>query len=349
MQYRAVRPAELGSVELQRWNEFRAATGGPRNPFLSAEFARAVGAVRPSARVTVLEDGGRIVGFFAHERHGRVARPVGSGLADAEGLVLDPDVEVDVPELLGRSGLAGWDFDCLVDGQVPRGAYRTRRETSPVIDLAGGYGPYLAALKERSRKWLASTFRKQRKMEREVGELRFVYADTDPAVLRTLMGWKSAQYAQLGEWDRFADPRIVSLVEDLWRSEATECAGALSALYVGDRLVAAHLGPASGSVVSWWFPGYDAGFGRYSPGILLLFHLAEEAARRDISLLDLGRGRHDYKDAMMTGQLAVHAGSLDAASIGSLPRRTGRVLRAGMRPLARRTEAIGRTLRARAR
>jgi CelD/BcsL family acetyltransferase involved in cellulose biosynthesis len=154
VQYTAVRPAELGPAELGRWTELRVATGGPRNPFLSAEFARAVGAVRPAARVTVLEDGGRIVGFFAHERHGRVARPVGSGLADAEGLVLDSgvDVDVDVAELLARCGLAGWDFDCLVDGRLPRGTYRTRHESSPVIDLAGGYDPHLAALRERSKK-----------------------------------------------------------------------------------------------------------------------------------------------------------------------------------------------------
>ncbi|WP_300016091.1 GNAT family N-acetyltransferase [Pseudonocardia sp.] len=346
MQYTAVRPAELGAAELRRWTELRAAARGPRNPFLSAEFARAVGAVRPAARVTVLEDGGRIVGFFAHERHGRVARPVGAGLADAEGLVLEPGAEVDVAALLGRSGLAGWDFDCLVDGQVPPGAYRTRRELSPVIDLAGGYDPYLAAVKERSKKWLASTFRKQRKLEREVGELRFEPHSDDPAVLRTLMGWKSAQYAQLGEWDRFADPRIVGLAEDVSGSGAAECTGFCSALHAGEHLVAAHLGPASGSVLSWWFPGYDVAFGRYSPGILLLFHLAQEAARRGIVQLDLGRGRHDYKDAMMTGELVVHTGSLDAASVGSLPRRARRIVRAGLRPLVRGTGPIGRTLRA---
>jgi CelD/BcsL family acetyltransferase involved in cellulose biosynthesis len=331
--YTTVRPTELGPAELRRWAELRAGSEGPRNPFLSAEFARAVDRVRPAARVTVLEDGGRIAGFFAYERHGRVARPIGAGLADAEGLVLESGAEADPAELLAHSGLAGWDFDCLVDGQVPRGAYRTRRESSPVIDLAGGYDPYLAALRERSKKWLASTFRKQRKLEREVGELRFVYDSDEPVVLRTLMGWKSAQYAQLGEWDRFADPRIVGLAQDVASSDAPECAGALSALYAGDHLIAAHLGPASGSVLSWWFPGYDAGFGRYSPGILLLFHLAEEAARRGVTQLDLGRGRHDYKDAMMTGELAVHAGSCDAASVGSLPRRARRIVRAGLRPL----------------
>lgn len=343
MQYTTVRPGELGPAEIDRWTALRAAAGGPRNPFLSAEFAREVGAVRPAARVAVLEDAGRVVGFFAHERDGRVARPMGSGLADAEGLVRAPDAAVDARELLRGCGLVGWDFDCLTDGHLPPGAYRTRREVSPVIDLAEGYDPYLERLRERSRKWLTSTFRKQRKLEREVGPLRFVYSTDDPAVLRALMGWKSAQYAAMGEWDRFADPRIVSLAEGIVRAQAPECTGVLSALYAGDDLVAAHLGPASGTVLSWWFPGYDAGFGRYSPGILLLFHLAEQAARRGVVSLDLGRGRHDYKDAMRTGELIVHAGSLDAASVGALPRRARRAVRAGLKPLvtAARNRSVG--------
>jgi CelD/BcsL family acetyltransferase involved in cellulose biosynthesis len=117
-------------------------------------------------------------------------------------------------------------------------------------------------------------------------------------------------------------------------------------LYAGDRPVAAHAGPTSESVLSWWFPGYDPEFARYSPGILLLFGLAQEAAQRGVGLLDLGRGHHGYKDAMKTGELTVHAGSVDAASVSSLPRRARRAVRAGLRPLARRRGPIGRTLRA---
>ncbi|MEJ3652918.1 GNAT family N-acetyltransferase [Actinomycetes bacterium KLBMP 9759] len=346
MRCSTVRPSELGAPELERWRGLLDGTGLLGNPFLAPEFAIAVGAVRPEARVTVFEDGGGIVGFFAHERHGAVARPIGHTLSDCEALVHAPGHAPAVAELLRRSGLAGWDFECLVEGQLPRGAYRTQRQSSPVIELGEGYEAYVEALRGRSKKWFASTFRKQRKLEREVGELRFEFESDDAEALAALKRWKSGQYASLGEWDRFADRKIVRLVDDLVQSRAAGCSGALSVLYAGDRPIAAHAGLWSGSVLSWWLPAYDNDFGKYSPGILLLFQLAEAAAKRGVGTIDLGRGRHDYKDAMQTGELVVCSGSVDAPSIGSLPRRAKRVAKAGLRPLVGADAPLGRKLRA---
>ncbi|GAY12231.1 GNAT family N-acetyltransferase [Pseudonocardia sp. N23] len=345
MRFSTVHPRDLSTPELARWQDIRGAGTLPRNPFLSAEFAVAVGAARPGTRVTVIDDGATTVGFFAHERHGRVARPVGTLLADSEGPVLAPGTDVDMAALLAHEGLAGWDFDTLADGLLPAGAYRVDAERSPVLDLSPGWDDYLATISARSKKWLASTWRKRRKLEREVGGIRFEFHTTDPAVLRSLMDWKSGQYAALGEWDRFADPGIVAIARALAASQAPECTGAVSALWAGDRLVAAHLGLHSESVLSWWFPAYDPEFGRYSPGILLLLAIAEAAAERGVTQLDLGRGAHDYKDATATGELVVRTGALDAASLSSLPRRAKRVVRAGLAPLARDEGPLGRTLR----
>lgn len=330
MRCSSVRPTELGGAELERWRTLAAATPGPRNPFLAPEYALAVGATRPQARVLVVEDAGEIVGFLAHELHGRVAKPLGAGLSDCEGWALAPGIDVPVGMALRHAGLAGWDFDCLLEGQVPPEAYRTRPERSPVVELPHGYDPYLDELRGRSKKWLASTFRKQRKLEREVGEVRFEFASTDEAALRALMRWKSGQYAQMGEWDRFADPTIVALVTDLMRTPSPACSGALSVLYAGDVPIAAHAGIWSESVLSWWFPAYDPEYGRYSPGILVLLHLLEGAAKHGVGLVDLGRGAHDYKDATKTAEHTVVTGSVDAPTLSSLPRRAKRAARAGV-------------------
>lgn len=338
MRCTSVRPAELGSTELARWRELAAATPGPRNPFLSPEYALAVGEVRPAARVLVAEDAGTITGFLGIEDHGRVARPIGSGLTDCEGWTLAAGADVPAGPALRAAGLVGWDFETLLDEQVPEGAYRLRRERSPVVGLPDGYEPYLEALRGRSKKWLSSMFRKQRKMEREVGEVRFEFASRDEAALRALMRWKSGQYAQLDEWDRFADPGIVALVSGLMRSTAPACSGALSVLWAGDVPVAAHAGLHSESVLSWWFPAYDPEYGRYSPGILVLLHLLESAGAHGIGTVDLGRGAHDYKDATKTDELTVVTGSVDAPVAASLPRRAKRLARAGVH-VARRLRA----------
>jgi len=326
----SVRPAELGSTELARWRELAAATPGPRNPFLAPEYALAVGEVRPAARVLVAEDAGQTIGFLAIEEHGRVARPIGSGLTDCEGWTLAAGADVPAGAALRAAGLAGWDFETLLDEQVPEGAYRLRRERSPVVAMPDGYEPYLEAVRGRSKKWLASMFRKQRKMEREVGEIRFEFASSDEAALRSLMRWKSGQYAQLDEWDRFGDPGIVALVSTLMRGKDPACSGALSVLWAGDVPVAAHAGIHSESVLSWWFPAYDPEYGKYSPGMLVLLHLLEGAAAHGVGTVDLGRGQHDYKDATKTGELTVVTGSVDAPVAASLPRRAKRLARAGV-------------------
>ncbi|BBJ44882.1 hypothetical protein SSPO_076000 [Streptomyces antimycoticus] len=75
---------------------------------------------------------------------------------------------------------------------------------SPVIDVERGYEAYLARLRDRSPRFTRTTLAKERKLGREVGEVRYVHDERDPAVLRTLIGWKSAQYRRTGRSDRFA-------------------------------------------------------------------------------------------------------------------------------------------------
>ncbi len=59
--------------------------------------------------------------------------------------------------------------------------------------------------------------------------------------------------------------------------------------------MAVHLGLQSADRLCWWFPAYDPELGRYSPGLILLLALIAEGSARQVPILDLGRGEHDYK------------------------------------------------------
>jgi CelD/BcsL family acetyltransferase involved in cellulose biosynthesis len=63
-----VRPGELGPAEITRWRSFQDGTELLANPFLSPDFAIAVGRRRPGTWVAVLHDGPDIVGFLPFER-----------------------------------------------------------------------------------------------------------------------------------------------------------------------------------------------------------------------------------------------------------------------------------------
>lgn len=307
-----MRPGALDADHIERWRELRALSGAPANPFMEPEFTRAVGRVRPGARVAVIEGGvrGETVGFFPYER-GPLGqgRAIGFGVSDSQGPVLHPEHALTADELLRACSLASWEFDNLEAGQPLFVPDASEAFDSPVIDIGQGYEAYEAALRAGSPKFFRTTTAKERRLARQVGEVRFVFDERDPAALRTLMEWKSAQYRRTGRRDRFAKQWISALVRRLAAERTPGCSGVLSVLYVADRPVAAHFGLRSRTVLSCWFPAYDTDFAKYSPGLVLHLRMAEAAAGAGIVLLDLGRGAAEYKDALKTGNSLVYEGA----------------------------------------
>jgi CelD/BcsL family acetyltransferase involved in cellulose biosynthesis len=109
-------------------------------------------------------------------------------------------------------------------------------------------------------------------------------------------------------------------------------AGVCSTLRAGDRLVAVHVGMRSPQVLHWWFPAYDRELARYSPGMILLFRLAEAAHSAGIRTIDLGKGDEDYKQRVMTRGVVIREGAVEMPSLLSTMRR----LRRGMETSSRR-------------
>ncbi|WP_329399484.1 GNAT family N-acetyltransferase [Streptomyces melanogenes] len=307
---RVVRPGELNAGELDLWREIRAKSGAPANPFMEPEFTLAVAHVRPSARVAVVRDGGEPAAFFPFEkgRFGR-GRAIGLGVSDCQGIVARPELRLDAEELLRACSLSVWEFDNLEAGQelFVRGAADSY--PSFVVDVGAGYEAYESGLRERSPKFFRTTAAKERRLGRQAGEVRFVFDERDPAALRQLMAWKSAQYRRTGRRDRFAQDWISTLVRYLAHTGAPGCSGVLSVLYAADRPVAAHFGLRSRTVLSCWFPSYDPEFAKYSPGLVLHLRMAGAAAAAGIGVLDLGRGAAEYKDGLKTGEIPVYEGA----------------------------------------
>ncbi len=345
---------ELGEVERERWRALRAASVAPRNPFMEPEFTDAVGLVRPQARVAVVYEGLEPAGFLPYER-GRwgQGRAIGLGVSDAQGAILRPGLDLTTDELLRACAASSFAFDNLEDGQRLFVRYAAEKHATFVIDVEKGYETYESVLRGRSPKFLKTTLAKERRLGRQVGELRFVFDEREPAALRTLMEWKSAQYRRTGRRDRFAQEWISRLVGHLSRTRAPECSGTLSVLYAGERPVAAHFGLRSASVLACWFPAYDPEFSKYSPGLVLHLRMAEAAAAEGIGMLDLGRGAAEYKDALKTGELPVYEGAVTRPGAGAalhwLSREPARRAHSFVRGRPRLASLAARTLKGAAR
>ncbi|MGW0631154.1 GNAT family N-acetyltransferase [Streptomyces sp. NPDC002758] len=303
------RPDERTAAPRRAWHRTMDESPEYANPFLAPEFAIGIGRQHGGARVAVLHEGGEPVGFFPYERNAfGIGRAIGLGLSDCQALVHLPGVTWDAQELLRACGMSIFEFGHLVQEQRPFDRHVTGTFASPVIDVKPGDGSYAEWLRSSYPGLAKTTLKKERRIGRDLGEVRFVFDERDPEMLRRLMQWKSAQYRRTGRMDRFSRPWIVDLVGHLFEVREERFTGVLSVLYAGERPVAAHFGPRSSSVLAAWFTTYDPELRYYSPGLLMHLRLTEAAGRHGVTLVDLGRGDKEYKEWLKTRELRVGEG-----------------------------------------
>jgi CelD/BcsL family acetyltransferase involved in cellulose biosynthesis len=352
------RPSELGSQELDLWRSFQRATDALASPFLSPEFALVMGAHRPDISVAVLEDGGRIAGFFTFERRGPgLGRSLCYGLADNQALVHAPGYEWSGAALLEACRLAMWEFDHLVGDQVRHFAPQdVALKVSPIVDLSDGWQSWIA--RKSGSKRIKKIRAHERKLVRELGQPR-VELTRDTGHLQLLTQWKSAQYRRTGRFDRFARAWLVDAVRRLFEIRSDGFSTELSAMFVRDRPVSLYLCLRSRDQLAGWFPAYDIDLASYGVGIIHQLHLLMHASRNGVRFFDCGAGEESYKRTfsdlditLATGALSRNAAIALAHRIHTAPARmaTEFVLRRPqLRRVARKTLLLVGKLRSRLR
>jgi CelD/BcsL family acetyltransferase involved in cellulose biosynthesis len=314
MKVTLVGPLDLGAADLQRWRTIQRSDPALSSPFLAPEFTVGVGRCRPGVRVAVVEEGSEVVAFFPHERTALgIGHPVGSGLTDLQGIIAPADLRLDARALLRACRLSVWDFDHLLAHQPTFESYHTVKRAEPIIDLSAGFEAYAEVTRRAAPKSYKTVRYKERKLGREVGEVRYVFASTDPAALRLLMRWKSDQYRRTGRMDRFARPWIVRLVEHFHRTGF----GMLNILYAGDQPVAANFDLRHRTTVAGWFTAYDTRFAQYSPGLIGNLWLAQSCAEHGITEIAMGRGGKRFKEQLKTSEIRIAEGRVARARLGA--------------------------------
>ncbi|MCW2915649.1 MAG: hypothetical protein JWN52_3717 [Actinomycetia bacterium] len=309
-----VRPIDLGETEVKRWRALQQADPLLGNPFLAPEFTLGVDRFRPNVRVAVVTDGPDVVAFFPYEKQAPgIGHPVGFGLTDLQGIIAAPDLDLDARALLKACGLGVWDFDHLLAHQRMFTPYQTVKRVEPIIDLSDGFDVY----QEEARKLAPKTHKtiryKERKLGREVGEVRYTFSSIDPAELGLLMAWKSNQYHRTGRTDRFARPWIVQLMRHFHQSGF----GVLSVLYAGENPISMHFGLRNGHVMAGWFPAYDTTFAKYSPGMIGHLRLAEGCAENGVTEIAMGRGGKEFKEWLKSREIPIAEGRVARPSAGA--------------------------------
>ena len=216
----------------------------------------------------------------------------------------------DASRIVRDSGLSEWRFDHTLAIQKPFQPYHRVETQSPIIDLSRGYESYVEGRRRDGSEQIKKAYGLLRKLEREVGPVRFEVHSPDVRKLRKLMRWKSRQYRLSGKLDIFGVPWVTKVIEGIHAENHEDFAGLYSQLTVGDLPIAGHMGMRSKTVWHYWIPAYDPGYAKYSPGIILLLKMAEYANEMGISIIDMGIGRALYKQRLMNGVIPLAEGAV---------------------------------------
>ncbi len=297
-----MRPSALGAAERARWQDIQAHSAWLGRAFLTPSFAEACERAYGRAYVAVLHRGGSIEGFLAfqfrsmwHERL-RFAERIGGDMSDAAGLVAPPEFRITAHRLLRLAGLSSLIVSHLMPGQEQFGLDAAWSDSAYLTDLRAGDEAFYQNLLVRERSYVRETERKTRRAASVFGGLSFTRTDHIAAeTLAPLISQKREQYHRTQVADVFSNQANTRLIAALRENPTPDCRLVLDQMRAGDRILAQHLGPQYGDVLSIWFPVYDTAAHNLSPGRLLLWHMLRQAKEYGISLVDYGAGDAVYK------------------------------------------------------
>jgi CelD/BcsL family acetyltransferase involved in cellulose biosynthesis len=323
-----IHPKELGPAEFARWREHQRANIALRSPYLTPEWAQAIGAVRDDARVCVIDGGD---GFLGVQRVSRLAAMgLGAPIADYQGLIGNADLRVEPRALCRSLGVGRIDVANAPTGTLPSPA---GEDGSWIAEVGGGRDLYEAALKQRRGEFVRQTDKKARRFEREFGPLEFRARSADRGDFEALIAWKNAQLERTGQPQIWARPWVRRTLDVSFGAHGSEFGGVFFTLHTRDKLAAAAFCLRSERMLHLWLLGHDSAYDAHSPGVQLARRTILWAAERGFAEVDFGTGDYQYKRQLSTRQRMLARGVIAGASWSGAVRRAEHALRARLERL----------------
>ena len=316
------RPSELTPLEREAWDAFVDADPRLASPYFERGFAECCEEARGDTRVLVARRQNAVKAFLPLQT-GKIgyARPLGGPLGDVHGLIAEPGLSVDPAALLGAGGVPLFDFHSALASQSCWGAAANSRDGSWVMDTSKGFEAWEEERTSTEAKAMRNLRMRRRRLEKAEGGFEFRMDDDRPDAYAAMVQWKRAQYRRTKVFDVFSVSWTDALLKAVLNRRSDRFSGLCSTLNVGGRIAAVHVGMASGRMCNFWFPAYDAEFGRMSPGLLLLVEMARSAGAAGHYGVELGPGSYPFKKELASYQIGIASGFVAAPSLMGMARR----------------------------
>lgn len=285
-----VRADGLGAPDIALWHAMVASNPALSSPYFHPDFACIAARVSPHAAVAVFRRGNRTVGFFPYQRRGSSIQPLAAPMNDYHGVVAMPGEAPALEEVANAMKASRLNVSAWV-GEASEGE---PRETV-MVTMPDGYETWYAERRTTWGKYFKDKERARRSLEAELGEVRVETGLTDPALLDHLIGLKRSQYRRTGRHDVFACGWTRQLLHDLMAVGSDGFGGSMAAMWAGGKLTAVEYSLHGGGHYHFWFPAYEPGLARCSPGILLSLETMRLASAKGYQVFDFGFGGEGYK------------------------------------------------------
>ncbi|MBU1346908.1 MAG: GNAT family N-acetyltransferase [Alphaproteobacteria bacterium] len=314
LQIEIVKASQLTVADRVLWRAMVEANRDLASPYFAWEFTEIASRIVPQAAVAILTRDGRTIGYFPHQRRGSSIQPLGAPMNDYHGVIAMPGDApplAEVAELLGAPRLS-------VSAWVGPSGVGAHRETLMTVLPEEGYDAWYAERRRTWGKYFKDKERARRSLETELGQADVKRGLTDPAMLDHLIGLKRDQYARTSRHDIFACGWTRDLLHALMASEYEGFGASMAALWAGGKLTAIEYSLHAGDRYHFWFPAYEPGLARCSPGILLTMDTMRLGAEAGFRVFDFGFGGEGYKKYFCNATQAVREAVVLRPGMGSL-------------------------------
>jgi CelD/BcsL family acetyltransferase involved in cellulose biosynthesis len=291
LQIEIVKADELTVADRVLWRAMTDANPDLASPYFRWEFTEIAARISPNAAVAVLSRDGRTIGYFPHQRRGSAIQPLGAPMNDYHGVIAMPG---DAPSLAAVAALLGAPR-LNVSAWVGPSGVGELRETLMTVTPEEGFDVWYAERRSVWGKYFKDKERARRSLEAELGPIRAERGLTDPALLDQLIQLKRDQYARTGRHDIFACGWTRDLLHALMAEPSGDFGASMAVLWAGDKLTAIEYSLYAGDRYHFWFPAYQPGLARCSPGILLTMDTMRLACEAGFRVFDFGFGGEGYK------------------------------------------------------
>lgn len=310
--YKCSKINELSNIHYEIWNKIILENSQFRSPFFTHEYHNLIKICGQNVWVGLILKNNQVVGFFPFEYYQeKKARPVGSIFCDYQGVIISPNIEWSVLDLLNTCNIKEYYFDHQLLEQSQWKEYMNIQDKSWSINLKDGFNEYEKLLKSQKRKQLKEAKKKKRMLENEIGKVEFESHINNEKLLFKLLKWKSDQWAKSGWTGRFKAKWEKQLMKKLMNTQTKSFGGLLSVLMVEKKPIAMHIGLYSKNVWHYWTTAYDPKYKKYSPGIIMLVEMIKCANNLGFNELDMGKETFEYKKRLHTHIIQLCEGKIN--------------------------------------